>query len=141
MTTFSNCTQCLKKIPFYSTKCPYCGKSFIITPKTVYEPAGFWIRVCALSIDFFLMAAFSTTCLALIVRMDNKLLFYLLLGILLLYKPLAESLWGKTAGKKVSAIHIQDKNQRRISLIRSVIRFMPFIPLVLLYHSQLAAFL
>ncbi len=88
------------------------------------RPAGFWIRICAYSVDnaplMFLsyLNDISIKSIALLIVLEM---------IPVIYKPFMESFCGATLGKMVCRIQVVDEDGKRLSLSAAYIRYLSFL--------------
>jgi len=90
------------------------------------RPAGFWVRVGAMIIDYlvFIPIVILTFWNMFTLKSTSLLILISLLG--LAYKPFMESFFGATLGKMSCGIKVIDDNGNKLSLLRAYIRFLPF---------------
>jgi uncharacterized RDD family membrane protein YckC len=103
--------------------CPECGTRIDPYP----DPAGFWIRVVATSIDSclvhlplrfltFLALSIHSLPLAIVVSIPK-----------FIYKPFMESYYGATLGKMACGITVVDGLGEKLTLRAAYLRFLPFL--------------
>jgi uncharacterized RDD family membrane protein YckC len=90
------------------------------------RPAGFWIRVLAILIDFAIFTPIALAGLWAMQRGSIPVIIAIYIP-LLLYKPVMESKYGATLGKMVCRIGVRDRNGDFISVKTAYIRFLPFL--------------
>jgi uncharacterized RDD family membrane protein YckC len=118
-------------------KCEKCGQEFqewvefctnCAEPMEGYSrPAGFWIRVGAQIIDFFVFIPIVALGIWNTYSLKSTIVLVLISVPGLLYKPFMESFFGATLGKMSCKIKVIDDNGKKLSLFGAYVRFFPFL--------------
>jgi uncharacterized RDD family membrane protein YckC len=118
-------------------KCKKCGQEFqewvefcsnCAEPMEGYSrPAGFWIRVGAQIIDFFVFIPIVALGIWNTYSLKSTIVLVLISVPGLLYKPFMESFFGATLGKMSCKIKVIDDNGKKLSLFGAYVRFFPFL--------------
>jgi len=94
-------------------------------PTDRYNPAGFWIRVVAYILDNFVFIGLMAGAMFVLAMKNNRLLFYVLSGMCLLYKPCFESFFGATIGKFICGVRVKNGKGGNINIFQALVRFFP----------------
>ena len=118
-------------------KCKKCGQEFqewvefcsnCAEPMEGYSrPAGFWIRVGAQIIDFFVFIPIVALSIWNTYSLKSTVVLVLISVPGLLYKPFMESFFGATLGKMACGIKVIDDNGKKLSLFGAYVRYFPFL--------------
>ena len=118
-------------------KCKKCGQEFqewvefcsnCAEPMEGYSrPAGFWIRVGAQIIDFFVFIPIVALGIWNTYSLKSTIVLVLISVPGLLYKPFMESFFGATLGKMACGIKVIDDNGKKLSLFGAYVRYFPFL--------------
>ena len=118
-------------------KCKKCGQEFqewvefcsnCAEPMEGYSrPAGFWIRVGAQIIDFFVFIPIVALSIWNTYSLKSTIVLVLISVPGLLYKPFMESFFGATLGKMACGIKVIDDNGKKLSLFGAYVRYFPFL--------------
>jgi uncharacterized RDD family membrane protein YckC len=100
-------------------------------PKVYFSYAGPEARIAAGALDLAILLFLTSAGLANLIFAKNFLLFWSFILIAFTYKPLTEGFLGATLGKKLLSIHIVDPQGKKISLKNAAMRFIPFVPLLI----------
>ena len=99
--------------------------------KTNEEPevewAGFWVRVGASLIDFFVYLPFAGLSFYNLNNSKNLYLQLFCLLVMMLYKPLMEFRYGATLGKMAVGIKVVSNDFQSITLPQSTLRYLPWL--------------
>ena len=118
-------------------KCKKCGQEFqewvefcsnCAEPMEGYSrPAGFWIRVGAQIIDFFVFIPIVALSIWNTYSLKSTVVLVLIFVPSLIYKPFMESFFGATLGKMACGIKVIDDNGKKLSLFGAYVRYFPFL--------------
>jgi len=128
------CPKCGLEILRQEKHCPNCGLELVKSPKVYFSYAGPTVRIAAFCFDLALLLL-----LAGIVFLKNLPLLWLAVLTIFAYKPLTETFAGATLGKKLLGIQVVDPQGKKISAKVASLRFIPFIPLLVVCAAGLLA--
>ena len=122
------CPSCNEELSWETEFCPGCGT------ETDYfmQPAGFWIRVAAYILDFFIVGI-PLWIIGIILGIINPAIVLSVTYIIiisspkLLYKPIMESIFGATFGKMICKIRVLNDEGNKLSIAMAYVRFFPFL--------------
>lgn len=91
------------------------------------EYGGFWIRVVASIIDFFVYLPLAGLNILNLIKMKSLPLQLIIIFAMLLYKPLMEFRYGATLGKMALKLKVVDSAMSNITLGQSFKRYFPWL--------------
>jgi uncharacterized RDD family membrane protein YckC len=117
------CRSCGQEILKWVEFCPNCSE-----PVEGYaRPAGFWIRVGAYIIDFFVFIPVVILGVWNTWSLKSPIVLVLASTPSFLYKPLMESFFGATLGKMACGLKVIDGKGNKLSLLSAYVRFLLFL--------------
>jgi len=92
-----------------------------------FEPAGFWIRVTAMLIDMVVYLPLALLAVYAMLSAKSFALYLVAAIPFFIYKPLMESRYGATLGKRALRIRVVDAQGSNLNLLAAYLRFFPWL--------------